>query len=93
MNDVLKGKRTQADACARVGNVANVTIYDSKGRLVRNLVQNEFLGTAEGTFSWDGINETREKASIGTYIILFEVFDQKDNVKKYKNTCVVASKL
>lgn len=81
------------------GLVANVTIYDSKGRLVRYLVQSELLGTAEGTFSWDGINginginENGEKSRIGIYIILFEVFDLYGNVKKYKNTCVLASQL
>jgi hypothetical protein len=74
------------------GFVANVTVYDSKGRLVRTLVRNELLGTG-GAFSWDGINDAREKAAIGIYVIYFEVFDTKGTVKKYKRTCVLASKL
>lgn len=74
------------------GFVANVTIYDSKGRLVKYLVRNELLGT-KGTWSWDGINEEREKARIGIYIIFTEVFDISGNVKHYKKTCVLASKL
>jgi hypothetical protein len=74
------------------GFVANITIYDSKGRLVKYLVRNELLGTS-GTFSWDGISEEKEKARIGIYIVFVEVFDLSGNVKKYKKTCVVAGKL
>lgn len=74
------------------GFTANVTIYDSKGRIVKLLIRNELLGT-KGTFSWDGINEDREKARIGIYIIYFEVFDLDGNVKHYKKTCVVAGML
>jgi hypothetical protein len=74
------------------GFVANCTLYDSKGRLVRSLIKNELLGTS-GSFNWDGTNDGREKAAIGIYVIYFEVFDTKGTVKKYKRTCVVAGKL
>ncbi len=74
------------------GFVANCSIYDSKGRLVRTLVRNELLGTT-GTFSWDGINDAREKAGVGIYVIYFEVFNSAGEVKKYKRTCVLAVKL
>lgn len=74
------------------GFVANITIYDSKGRVVKYLVRNELLGI-NGTFSWDGINEDREKARIGIYIIFTEVYDLGGNVKHYKKTCVLAAKL
>jgi hypothetical protein len=74
------------------GYIANVMIYDSKGRLVRNLVRNELLGIS-GTFSWDGVNETRDKERIGIYVFYIEVFKLDGEVKKYKKTCVLASKL
>jgi len=74
------------------GYVANITIYDSRGRLVRNMVKNKLLGTS-GSFSWDGINENNEKASIGIYIIYLEVFDLKGKVKHYKKTAVLGAKL
>lgn len=74
------------------GFVGNITIYDSKGRLVKYLVRNELLGI-NGTFSWDGINEAREKERIGIYIIFMEVYDLTGKVKHYKKTCVLASKL
>ena len=59
---------------------------------MKQLIRNELLGI-KGTFSWDGINEEREKARIGIYIIFFEVFDLKGNVKHYKKTCVLGGKL
>ncbi|MCD4745942.1 MAG: lamin tail domain-containing protein, partial [Bacteroidales bacterium] len=64
------------------GYTANITIYDDRGRLVRYLIKNEFLGT-EGVFSWDGITDNNEKANIGIYIIYIEVFDLNGSVKHY----------
>jgi flagellar hook assembly protein FlgD len=74
------------------GFVATIIIYDAKGRLVKNLLQNELLGTS-GTFSWDGINDNNEKARIGIYIIFIEAFDIKGNVKSFKKTVVLAGHL
>ena len=71
------------------GMVATIIIYDAKGRLVRNLVQNELLGVS-GTFSWDGINERNEKARIGIYIIFVEAFSADGDVKSFKKTAVLA---
>lgn len=73
---------------AEAGYVANIVIYDSKGRLTKNLLLNELLGTS-GTFSWDGINENNEKSAIGIYIIYVEAFNLKGEVKKFKKTCVL----
>ncbi|MFH1005237.1 MAG: lamin tail domain-containing protein [Bacteroidota bacterium] len=73
------------------GMVGNVNIYDSRGRLVRTLIRNELLATS-GFFFWDGITNDRQKANIGIYIVYFEAFSTKGNVKKYKMTCVVAEK-
>lgn len=74
------------------GYVANVVIYDAKGRLVKNLVKNELLGVT-GTFSWDGTTEINEKGRVGIYIIFVEVFDLNGDVKSFKKTCVLASHL
>lgn len=71
------------------GFVASIIIYDAKGRLIRNLIQNELLGMS-GTFSWDGINENNEKARIGIYIIFVEAFDIDGNVKSFKKIAVLA---
>jgi len=72
--------------------VANVTIYDANGRLIKKLIKNELLGTS-GAFSWNGVNDDNEKAKIGIYIIHFEVFDLEGKVKHYKKTCVLGAKL
>jgi hypothetical protein len=73
------------------GYTANVLIYDEKGRLVKNLSKNIYLGTS-GTISWDGISDGNTKANIGIFIIYFEVFDIKGKTKHYKRTAVLATK-
>jgi hypothetical protein len=87
IDDVLNINYTMTNP----GFVGNVTIFDANGRVIRSLVQNELLATA-GTVSWDGLNNKREKARIGMYIVYFEVFDLEGNVSGVKKTCVVASK-
>ena len=70
---------------------ANIIVYDAKGRKIKRLAQNELLGT-NGTFSWNGLNESNEKVRPGIYIILIEAFDLDGNVKHYKKNVVVAYK-
>jgi len=72
------------------GKIANIRIYDSKGRFVRDLVDNELL-SVKGIINWDGLDNGNEKVRIGIYIIYIEVFDMNANVKHYKKTCVVAT--
>ncbi len=74
------------------GYLANVTIFDSRGRQVRYLVKNELLGTT-GSFIWNGINDNNEKALIGIYIIYFEAHNLKGNVKHYKKATVLGGKI
>ncbi len=69
--------------------VANVMIYDAKGRLVRRLIQNELLGKV-GSFSWNGINDANEIGLIGIYIIFVQLFDVNGKVKFIKKTVVLA---
>lgn len=75
------------------GLLATFTIYDDKGRLVKTLFKNELLAT-KGVFSWDGITDENIKASIGTYIGLFEAFSISNGlVYTQRKTFVVAGKL
>jgi len=75
------------------GLVANITIYDSRGRLVRTLIRSELLGTESGSFSWDGTMDDRSKARVGTYVIFFEAIGADGTVKQYKRVCVLAAQL
>jgi hypothetical protein len=73
------------------GYVANIKIYDSKGRLVRYLANNQLLGVNE-TITWDGLDEKNQKAYVGIYVVFIELYDLDGNVKQYKETVVVAAK-
>ena len=66
-------------ALSEPGLLAKAQIYDEQGRLVRTLFSNEYLGT-EGVFYWDGTNDHETKASIGIYILRFEVFSTNGGV-------------
>jgi hypothetical protein len=73
------------------GMLANVTIYDDRGRLIHNLVQNEYLGT-KGSLVWDGTTYAKQKASIGVYVLVFEAFDLDGNNLTKKLAFVLAGK-
>jgi hypothetical protein len=74
------------------GHVGNLTIFDARGRVSRNLVQNELLAL-EGFFTWDGTGDDGQKAQIGIYIIYFEIFDLEGNVEKHKERVVLGGRL
>ncbi len=74
------------------GYVANVQIFDSKGRLIRKLIRNELCGI-EGYFVWDGLSDAKTKAEIGMYVVYVEVFHLNGTTKSYKKTCVVGGYL
>ncbi len=75
------------------GLLANISIYDANGRLVRKLKENEYLGT-EGLFAWDGVTDDGTKASIGQYILVFEAFQATGGTKfVQKKVCVLAGKI
>ncbi len=70
------------------GNTVNITIFDHYGREMLRLVQNELLAM-EGFYKWEGNNSKNEKVRSGTYVVYFECFDLKGEVRKYKETVVV----
>ncbi len=73
------------------GYVANIKIFDSKGRLVRYLANNQLLGI-NGVISWDGLDEKNQKAPVGIYVVFIEIFDLEGNVKQFKESVVVGAK-
>lgn len=73
------------------GYIANITIYDAAGRPVKVLQRNA-TAAAEGSFRWDGLNDKQQKAPVGIYVILTEIFNLKGQKNNFKNTVVVARK-
>ncbi len=74
------------------GFVANVSIFDRNGRLIKKLVNNELLG-GDGTFYWDGITDDNTKARVGIYVVLFEAFNLNGDKEVYKEVITVGSEL
>lgn len=71
--------------------VANVTIFDIQGHEIKELANNEILG-AQGSFRWEGDRDNGSKARVGYYVVNFEVFDSKGNVKTFHKRVVIATK-
>jgi hypothetical protein len=61
------------------GLLGKAQIFDDRGRLIRTIFTNELLGSS-GTFSWDGVTDQQVKASIGVYVLVFEVFSTDGGV-------------
>lgn len=72
------------------GLVGTITIYDDRGRKVRDLTQSELLGNS-GTIVWDGTTNDETKASIGTYVLVFEAFDVNGGLEFVKRKAFVVA--
>ena len=70
----------------------NISIYDSGGRLARQLA-NHVLSGSEGIFIWDGMTDSRSKAPLGFYILLIEISRPDGMVRKIKKTAILGGKL
>ena len=71
----------------------NIRIYDIKGRLIRTLANGELAGT-QGEIIWNGLDENKQRARIGVYIVYLEGNDRSSGkVVSAKAVAVVAAKL
>lgn len=70
------------------GYITNITIFDSAGRLVTKLAENEILGTS-GNIMWNGENKTGQRQNLGVYIVVVEIFDMQGNIHRYKDGVVL----
>jgi hypothetical protein len=69
-----------------------VRIYDSQGRLVRTLADNQLSG-AEGSIIFDGFDDHKQPLRVGIYAVLLEAVNQTNGVvDKIKKALVVARK-
>lgn len=73
------------------GFIANVKVYDSQGRTIRELATNELLG-ADGFFRWDGDDEKGRKVRVGSYMVWFEIFDDKGSVVTFRKRVAIAGR-
>ena len=70
-----------------------IKIFDSKGRLVRTLVNNQASGSS-GSVIFDGRNDSGEALRIGIYIIFLEAINEGNGVvENMKTVVVIARKL
>lgn len=74
------------------GYMANITIFDANGKVVRSLVRNEILAVS-GYYNWDGLNDNKQKLTIGTYIVVTEIFNLQGKKQTFKNSIVLARRL
>jgi hypothetical protein len=70
------------------GYLVNISIYDSRGKMVRQLARNVFI-SPQGELSWDGIDDNRRKADTGIYIIFLEMIKPDGTVKRFKKAVVL----
>jgi hypothetical protein len=75
----------------RGGWIANVKIFDPQGRIIKTIAENELLGT-QGFMRWDGDDDKGQKARIGYYMVLFEIFDEQGNLDVYRKGVVIAAR-
>ncbi len=70
------------------GFIANVKVFNIDGFLIKDLANNELLGT-NGILKWDGYNDDGNLENIGIYILVGELFDADGNNKFFKKECVL----
>lgn len=74
-----------------IGMVGNALIYDNRGRLIKQVLNNELLSTS-GEFTWDGVNEYGQKGSIGIYLVYFECFSKDGQIISHKATITLKTR-
>lgn len=73
------------------GETATIRIYNIAGRLIKNLVRNQLIGTS-GEISWDGTNENGNLVDTGYYLILIDTFNTSGQARQFKLKVVVLKK-
>ncbi len=71
--------------------LTTITIFDTDGRLIRQWINNETLGT-EGFVTWNGTDYNEQKAAIGMYILQIDCIHPDGSKIREKMSCVVAGR-
>ncbi len=71
----------------------NLKIYDARGRLIRTLL-NAIDSGANCSVIWDGMNDQRQRARMGIYIVFLEALNERQGIiTQATHTIVLAHKL
>jgi hypothetical protein len=73
------------------GYQATIIIFDERGREVKRLINNILISNTE-IFYWDGIDDDRNKAPIGLYIVYVEIQKPDGTIKRFKNCAVLGGR-
>ena len=79
-------------ALPSAGYAANLSLFDSKGRLVRDLLQNSLLAS-EGTIKWDGLTNEGSNARAGIYVLSVNLHKPNGDTIEFKKAIVLATQL
>lgn len=72
--------------------IASVYIFDSAGRVVKEIAEQVSLGTT-GFFSWDGTDQQLRRVKTGVYMVYFQVFDMAGEVRVFKEPIVIGHRM
>ncbi len=69
--------------------MATIKIFDSEGRVVKNILNNEMIGNS-GNTTWAGTSEDGLQLNTGIYIVWMEVFSENGNAERFKEVIVLS---
>jgi hypothetical protein len=69
---------------------SNIRIYNDRGMIVKELRSNYWI-ESRGSVEWDGMANNNELASVGIYIVYFEIFNSKGEQFAFKKVCVLGN--
>jgi len=70
------------------GTYGNMMIYDHRGRLIKQLLQNSSLDRA-GVVIWDGTDVDSQRVQVGSYLIVLETYGPQQSRQIHYQTIVV----
>ncbi len=71
------------------GYLATVKVYNDRGYFIKTLNNNSLL-SQNGILTWDGTKNNQQVASIGIYILVYELFHPDGDILSGKLSCVLA---
>lgn len=71
------------------GYMIRMQVFDDQGRPVRELVKNELMGI-QGSWKWDGLDNTGRPLPTGIYIVWAELFTLNGKKELFKQPVILA---